>query len=76
MAWKRKRVGKAPTESHGADDFRNERTRHDINEEFADSEDEFYAGRDKILLEEAPAEKRRRKLHEEGKFGYSRVGCD
>lgn len=29
-----------------------------------DSEDEFYAGRDKILLEETPAAKRRRKIEE------------
>lgn len=35
-------------------------------EDIADSVDEFAAGKDKILVEEAPAAKRRRKLAEEG----------
>jgi U3 small nucleolar RNA-associated protein 3 len=37
-------------------------------EDIADSEDEFAAGRDKILLEEGPEAKRRRKLREEGMY--------
>ena len=35
-------------------------------EDVADSEDEFHINRDKILLEEGPAQKRQRKLREEG----------
>ncbi|KAL8945608.1 MAG: hypothetical protein Q9222_007873, partial [Ikaeria aurantiellina] len=34
-------------------------------EDVADSEDEFFINRDKVLLEEGPAQKRRRKLDEE-----------
>ncbi|KAL4953438.1 Sas10 C-terminal domain-containing protein [Aspergillus filifer] len=37
----------------------------DIEERFDDSEDEFQAGRDRILLDEAPDAKRRRKLAED-----------
>lgn len=43
-----------------------EPTKFDIEERFDDSEDEFQAGRDHILLEEAPDAKRRRKLMEDG----------
>jgi U3 small nucleolar RNA-associated protein 3 len=43
-------------------------TKYDINEEFADSEDEFFAQRDRILLDEAPVAKRRRKIEEEERF--------
>lgn len=41
-------------------------TRFSRNETFDNSEDEFEAGRDQILLEEAPDAKRRRKLQEDG----------
>lgn len=41
-------------------------TKFDANETFDDSEDEFIAGRDHILLEEGPEAKRRRKIQEEG----------
>ncbi|KAL4755034.1 hypothetical protein BDW72DRAFT_86267 [Aspergillus terricola var. indicus] len=37
----------------------------DIEERFDDSEDEFQAGRDQILLDEAPEAKRRRKVAED-----------
>ncbi|RAK97017.1 something about silencing 10 family protein [Aspergillus ibericus CBS 121593] len=40
-------------------------SKFDIEERFDDSEDEFQAGRDQILLEEAPEAKRRRKLAED-----------
>lgn len=36
-----------------------------VNETFDNSEDEFYTHRDKILLDEAPAAKRQRRLEEE-----------
>lgn len=39
-------------------------------EDVADSEDEFFINRDKILLEEGPVQKRRRKLEEEGAFSF------
>ncbi|OAP65087.1 hypothetical protein AYL99_01059 [Fonsecaea erecta] len=39
--------------------------RHDADETFADSEDEFFAARDKVLLDEGPAAKRRRRLQEQ-----------
>ncbi|EEA20454.1 something about silencing protein 10 [Talaromyces marneffei ATCC 18224] len=41
------------------------RTKYNINETFDNSEDEFMAGRDQVLLEEGPEAKRRRKLQEE-----------
>ncbi|KAH8697364.1 Sas10 C-terminal domain-containing protein [Talaromyces proteolyticus] len=40
-------------------------TKFDYNETFDDSEDEFVAGRDHILLEDGPETKRRRKIQEE-----------
>jgi U3 small nucleolar RNA-associated protein 3 len=43
------------------------RDRYDAEERFDDSEDEFFAGQDKILLEEGPAAKRRRRLEEQEK---------
>ena len=36
-------------------------------EDVADSEDEFHINRDKILLEEGPAQKRQSKIQEEGR---------
>ncbi|KAL4942323.1 hypothetical protein BDV06DRAFT_192317 [Aspergillus oleicola] len=42
-----------------------EPSKFDIEERFDDSEDEFQAGRDRILLDEAPDAKRRRKLAED-----------
>jgi U3 small nucleolar RNA-associated protein 3 len=60
MAKKRK-AGKA-TGNHLAP--RNDST-IDPEDHFHDSEDEFFAGRDKILLDEEPAAKRRRRLQEQ-----------
>lgn len=36
------------------------------DEEFLDSEDEFHAGRDQVLLDERPEAKRRRRAEEQG----------
>lgn len=36
-------------------------------EDVADSEDEFHINQDNILLEEGPAQKRQRKIQEDGK---------
>ena len=52
--------GKAPENS-----VVNARTKYGINETFDDSEDEFHTGREKILLEERPSVKRRRRIDEE-----------
>ena len=41
--------------------------KYKVNEEFADSEDEFFAGRDRILLDDGPASNKRRKVHEDGR---------
>ncbi|KAJ5883798.1 uncharacterized protein N7473_010684 [Penicillium subrubescens] len=41
------------------------RTKYSIEERFEDSEDEFQANRDQILLEEAPEAKRRRRVAED-----------
>lgn len=68
MAKKRKAVGK-PSGQHTLQDFNPGDAKLRINtyEDVADSEDEFHINRDKILLEEGPAQKRRRKIQEEGK---------
>lgn len=43
-------------------------------EDVADSEDEFHINRDKIMLEEHPAQKRQRKIEEEGEFLIHHLG--
>ncbi|EEP81052.1 predicted protein [Uncinocarpus reesii 1704] len=43
----------------------NDNSRFDPDEQFADSADEFQAGRDQVLLEEGPEAKRRRRLAED-----------
>lgn len=64
MARKRKASGRSGKSSSNAD--AGLESKFDINETFEDSEDEFMAGRDQILLEEGPEAKRRRKLDEDG----------
>ena len=66
MGKKRKAGGKPPGQAQDDITLLNGKTKYDINEEFADSEDEFFVGRDKILLKEGPTSKRRRKIEEEG----------
>lgn len=61
MAKKRKAGGR-PAQKNDAP----MRTKFNANERFEDSEDEFQANRDQILLEEAPEAKRRRKVAEDG----------
>ncbi|KAJ5938090.1 hypothetical protein N7454_004432 [Penicillium verhagenii] len=56
MGGKRKAGGRPPKAEAPA------RTKFDIEERFDDSEDEFQAGRDQILLDEAPEAKRRRRV--------------
>ena len=69
MGEKRKAEGRA----FGNDDAIRKRDngsklRINTYEDVADSEDEFHINRDKIILEEGPAQKRQRKLREEGNF--------
>ncbi|KAL2871982.1 something about silencing 10 family protein [Aspergillus lucknowensis] len=59
---KKRKAGGRPAASKAHEE---ERYKFDIEERFDDSGDEFQAGRDQILLEEAPDAKRRRKLAEE-----------
>lgn len=66
MGKKRKAGGKPTGQSQSIDALPTGKTKYDINEEFADSEDEFLAGRDKILLEDGPTSKRRKRVAEEG----------
>ncbi|ETI20621.1 hypothetical protein G647_06963 [Cladophialophora carrionii CBS 160.54] len=60
MAKKRKapRATTAAARPHDVDRF-------DPEETFNDSEDDFFAGRDKVMLDEEPAAKRRRRLEEQ-----------
>jgi U3 small nucleolar RNA-associated protein 3 len=75
MGKKRKAGGKLPVEMHEEPGRQNVQTRYDVDEQFVTSEDEFFAGRDKILLEEGPASKRRRKLEEEGRYTKELCPC-
>ena len=60
---KKRKAGGRPAANKASKD---EPHKFDIEERFDDSEDEFQAGRDQILLDEAPEAKRRRRLAEEG----------
>ena len=69
MGKKRKAGGRPfgrdePQEMNAADS----KLRINTYEDVADSEDEFHINRDKVLLEEGPAQKRQRKIQEEGRF--------
>ena len=58
-----------PSRSEGNENGANDFSELRINtfEDVADSEDEFHVNRDKILLDEAPALKKQRRMREEGK---------
>lgn len=66
MAKKRK-AGSRP-DGHSRDRTSEDDSKRTITtyEDVADSEDEFFINRDKILLDEGPAQKKRRKVEEEG----------
>jgi hypothetical protein len=70
MAKKRKAGGR-PAKQNSAQE--SERTKFAFEERFDDSGDEFQAGRDQILLEEAPEAKRRRKMAEQGLSGQLKL---
>ncbi|KAL4894041.1 Sas10 C-terminal domain-containing protein [Aspergillus ambiguus] len=59
---KKRKAGGRPAARNATDQ---QQSKFDIEERFDDSEDEFQAGRDHVLLEEAPDAKRRRKLMED-----------
>ena len=54
----------APAEQRASDSKLQVNTYEDL----ADSEDEFHIDRDKILLEEGPAQKRQRRIRENGRL--------
>lgn len=66
---KKRKAGGRPFGRDGTEKISKEESKLRINtyEDVADSEDEFHMGRDKILLEEGPVQKRQRKLREDGK---------
>ena len=75
MGKKRKssRSGNAAT-SKPKDDMEMATTaKYDQDETFADSQDEFFTGKDEIMLEEGPSRKRRKQIEEEG--GHFPGGC-
>ena len=69
MAKKRKAGGRPFGQDSPEKTYKNE-SKLKINtfKDVADSEDEFHMGRDKILLEEGPVQKRQRKLREDEQF--------
>ena len=73
---KKRKAGGRPfgrDEPRNLDDIES-KLRINTYEDVADSEDEFHINRDKILLEEGPAQKRQRKIQEDGNVpGSSRL---
>lgn len=63
---KKRKASSRPSGETARNDDDALQSKYGINETFDDSEDEFIAGRDQILLEEGPEAKRRRKLEEDG----------
>ena len=65
---KKRKAGGQPSGHSEPGTVSNQDSKLRINtyEDVADSEDEFHINRDKILLEEGPAQKKQRKLREEG----------
>ncbi|KAJ9212411.1 hypothetical protein DTO166G4_6042 [Paecilomyces variotii] len=64
MAKKRKASGRGSGKPSAKESEALNRSKFAFEERFDDSEDDFQAGRDQILLEEGPEAKRRRKLQE------------
>lgn len=64
---KKRKAGGQPFGHRDSETVADENTKLIINDwqDVADSEDEFHINRDKILLEEGPAQKRQRKAEEE-----------
>ena len=71
MAKKRKAPSGGVSRENVADDS-NKRTKMRIKtyEDVAGSDDEFHINRDKIMLDDGPEAKRRRKVQEDGELQY------
>jgi U3 small nucleolar RNA-associated protein 3 len=69
MAKKRKASSAGASRDEVEDDT-NKRTKMRINtyEDVAGSDDEFHINRDKVMLDDGPEAKRRRRVQEEGKI--------
>ena len=63
---KKRKAGGRPAAQNAAKE--SDHSKFDIEERFDDSGDEFQAGRDQILLDEAPEKKRQRRVAEEGSY--------
>jgi len=70
-AKKRKAPSAAKQESKGFEDRGGKMGPITSYEDIADSDDEFHMQRDKIMLDEGPDAKRRRKWAEEGLYSYN-----
>jgi hypothetical protein len=72
MAKKRKASSAGASREDVVDDS-NKRTKMRIKtyEDVAGSDDEFHINRDKVMLDDGPEAKRRRRVQEEGKGGIS-----
>ncbi|CAD0096894.1 unnamed protein product [Aureobasidium vineae] len=72
MAKKRKAPSAGASRDDVADDS-NKRTKMRIKtyEDVAGSDDEFHINRDKVMLDDGPEAKRRRKVQEEGETAYT-----
>ena len=60
MGKKQRSTGSGAKDASRQHSEREEQTKYGINEDFADSEDEFFAERDHVLLEDGPSNKRRK----------------
>lgn len=76
MGKKRKSTGSGPNNAsrQHAETEREEQTQYGINEDFADSEDEFFVQRDHIRLDHGPAGKRR-KVDKDSQRSHCPVAC-
>ena len=68
MGKKRKAGGRPSGQMSSSKNDALNRSKFDVEDTFDDSEDDFQAGRDHVLLEEAPDAKRRRRVAEEGEL--------
>ena len=70
---KKRKAGGKPFGQPSTREIRPEDAKLTINsyEDVADSEDDFFIGRDKILLEEGPERKRLRRAEEEGRLCFA-----
>ena len=66
MGKKRKAGGQTVANGHQESHDYGKKLHVKTFEDVADSEDEFHINQDKILLEEGPAQKRQRKIREDG----------